>query len=169
MLEGNSSGFIWRIRGSYKNAAAFKTPVETVFNSGFNENAQHVLVGLNKSWGYSHFHASRWSSNLGLTEGDRDSITGALVDEDGNPVSPSSLNSRKLSLPQQQIEHLKVSTSNNFLLGKGQLRFTAGWQQNDRKELEESYEIPGIHMQLRTSTYDVKYYQALFDIISTCS
>jgi iron complex outermembrane receptor protein len=162
MLEGNSSGFIWRIRGSYKNAAAFKTPVETVYNSGFNENAQHVLVGFNKRWGYSHFHASRWSSNLGLTEGDRDSITGALVDGDGNPVSPSILNSRKLSLPQQQIEHLKVSTSNNFLLGKGQLRFTAGWQQNDRKELEESYEITGIHMQLRTGTYDIKYYPTIF-------
>lgn len=164
MLEGNSSGFIWRVRGSYKNAAAFKTPVETVYNSGFNENAQQALIGFNKRWGYSHLQVSRWSSNLGLTEGERDPVTGQLVNEEGNPIPESELNSRKLSPPTQQIEHLKVSTTNNFLLGNGQLRFTAGWQQNERKEVEgdeHGDSHSGIDMQLRTTTYDLKYYPAV--------
>lgn len=157
LLEGNQSGFVWRARGSYKNAASFRTPVETVYNSGFSEQAQEGLVGFNKKWGYSHMHFSRWSSIIGLTEGERDSTTGQFVDSNGNIVTEDQLNTRKLVLPEQHIEHLKISTANNFLLKGRQLRFNAGWQQNNRKEFEETYIEPGISMRLNTFSYDLKY------------
>ncbi|MBK5286454.1 MAG: carboxypeptidase-like regulatory domain-containing protein, partial [Bacteroidia bacterium] len=44
MLEGNQSGLVWRMRGTFKNAAPYQTPVERVFNSAFNEkNAEGLF------------------------------------------------------------------------------------------------------------------------------
>ena len=66
MLEGNQNGFIWRARGSYKNAASYKSPPEYVFNSGFNELNYSAMAGLNKKWGYTHLHFSKYDANLGM-------------------------------------------------------------------------------------------------------
>jgi len=59
MTEGNISGFTWRGRGSFKNAANFRTPTERIYNSAYEERSSDFLVGLHKNWGYSHVHSSR--------------------------------------------------------------------------------------------------------------
>ncbi|RZK90164.1 MAG: TonB-dependent receptor, partial [Pedobacter sp.] len=56
MLNGNENGFVWRARGTYKNAYSFKTPTGYFPNSGFNETDLSGMVGLNKSWGYTHLN-----------------------------------------------------------------------------------------------------------------
>lgn len=158
MFEGNQKGFIWRMRGTYKNSATYKTPVEQVYNSAFNEMNGQATVGVNKSWGYSHVHFSRWESNIGLVEGERDSATGEFINAEENIVSDSDLKSRKLFLPNQNIRHTKATSVNNFIIGKSQLRFNLGWQQNDRREFEDSENIPSLFFHLNTITYDVKYF-----------
>lgn len=158
MAEGNQQGFIWRTRASYKNAAAFKSPEETIYNTGFREKNVDALAGFHKSWGYSHLHFSRWESENGLCEGLRDSLTGRLLNDQGEIPTEEELTTRKLALPYQKIEHQKISIVNTVILGKSQLRVNGGWQQNDRREFEESGDQAGIHMQLQTATWDLKYY-----------
>lgn len=158
MFEGNQDGFIWRGRGTYKNSAAFRTPVETVYNSAFNEANGEVMIGLNKPWGYSHLHVSRWTSNIGLTEGDRDSLSGKFLDSNGQIATEAELNSRSLALPHQNLRHTKITTVNNLILGKNQLRINLGVQQNDRQEFENSETDPGLWFRLKTLTYDAKFY-----------
>lgn len=158
MIEGNQSGFVWRTRGTYKNSAPYKTPVEYVYNSAFNEINGQAMVGLNKSWGYSHLHFSRWEANIGLVEGERDSATGKFIDAGGNIVTDANLKSRKPFLSNQNIQHTKATSVNNFIIGKSQLRFNLGWQQNDRKEFEDSENTPSLFLHLNTMTYDVKYF-----------
>jgi len=158
MTEGNISGFTWRGRGSFKSASNFRTPTERIYNSAYNERSSDFLVGLHKNWGYSHIHASRWFSSLGLTDGARDSISGKLLDDEGNIPSDDQLSSRKLTTPFQEIEHSKVSVVNNIIVGKSQFRVNAGLQQNERKEFEESSITPGLNLKLRTLSYDIKYY-----------
>ena len=135
MLEGNQNGFAWRARGTYKNAIAYRTPVERVYNSAFNEKNAELLAGLNRSWGYSHLHFSKWDSNIGIIEGDRDSITGKLLNTEGMAAEGSELTSRSLDLPFQNVSHTKISLVNNLVIRKSQLRVNVGWQKNDRKEL----------------------------------
>lgn len=158
MFEGNQKGFVWRTRGTYKNSASYQTPVEHVYNSAFNELNGQAMVGLNKSWGYSHFHFSRWDAKMGLVEGERDSATGKYIDAEENIVSDVDLKSRNLFLPNQSIQHTKATTVNNFIIGKSQLRFNIGWQQNDRREFEDSENKPGLFFHLNSITYDAKYF-----------
>jgi iron complex outermembrane receptor protein len=157
LLEGNQKGWVWRSHGSMKNAASYRTPDERIYNSAFNESNANLMLGLNKRWGYSHLHLSRWQSEIGMIEGERDS-SGRFLDHEGNPVSNEDLSSRKIFLPLQKVIHQKISTMNNFIIGQSQLRFHGGWQRNDRKEFEESGTDPELFFTLQTLTGDLKYY-----------
>jgi iron complex outermembrane receptor protein len=143
--EGNHRGFVWRAQGTYKNAASFKTPVERVYNTAFNETGSSAMLGINKKWGYAHLHAGTWMANLGFNEGERDSVSGKFLDDEGNVVSDEDLNSRTIFLPRQQAIHHKIISANNIIIGKNQLRIRAGWQQNNRKEFEAGHEDHGHH------------------------
>jgi iron complex outermembrane receptor protein len=144
MLQGNDDGFVYRGRASYKNAYGFGYKDTTVPNSGFNELNFNGMLGLNKSWGYSHLTFSRFHTNIGLVE-------------DGEIMTQSEAKERRLSLPFQDITHYRTTLNSNFILGKGQLKTVFAFQSNIRKEFEESMQEPGLDLNLKSYTYDIKY------------
>jgi iron complex outermembrane receptor protein len=158
MMEGNLGGFVWRARGTYKNAAPYRTPVERVYNSAYNELNGEGFVGVNKKWGFSHLHFTKWTGNIGLVEGERDSATGKFVDFEGRVASEADLKSREIFLPRQNVQHLKFASVNSIYFNQSHLTVNAGFQQNDRREFSEPTEAPGLYFHLNTLTYDVKYY-----------
>ncbi|WP_199136264.1 TonB-dependent receptor [Pedobacter sp. ASV12] len=156
MLQGNSDGLVYRGRVSYKNAYGFGYKDHTVPNSGFNETNVSGMIGLNKTWGYAHLNLSRFNTNIGLVEeGPNDN--GDYLDEEGNVISNSEAQKRKLNLPFQNINHYRAALNSNILLGGGQLKTTLAFQRNVRKEFEESATEPGLYLNLNSYTYDVKY------------
>ena len=156
MLQGNTDGFVYRGRVSYKNAYGFSYRDHTVPNSGFNETNFSGMLGLNKTWGYAHLNLSRFNTNVGLVEEGPDG-EGNYLDEDGNVISNSDARKRKMGLPYQNINHYRAALNSNILLGGGQLKTTLAFQRNIRKEFEESKTEPGLHLGLNSYTYDVKY------------
>lgn len=157
MVEGNQNGFVWRARGTYKHAISYRSPEERVYNSGFDEKNADALAGINRSWGYSHFHFSQWESNIGIVEGERDSLTGKLLNNKGEVATDQQAAASSIDVPYQHVSHSKFSLVNNLIIGKSQLRVNAGWQQNERKEFEED-PTPDLWFHLSTATFDVKYY-----------
>lgn len=157
MLQGNDNGFVYRGRTSYKNAYGYSYKGATVPNSGFNEFDVNGMVGLNKSWGYSHLTFSRFHTNIGLVENGPDA-NGNYLNEDGEVISRAEARERRLGLPFQDINHYRAALNSNFILGKGQLKTTFAFQRNERKEFEESATEPGLSLNLNSYTYDVKYY-----------
>lgn len=151
LLQGNNNGFVYRGRVSYKNAYGFGYAGKTVPNSGFNETNTSAMIGLNKTWGYTHLSLSRFNTNVGLVEEGPD-VNGNFVNEVGSDVK-----TRKLSLPYQNINHYRAALNSNILLGGGQLKSTFAFQRNIRKEFEDSKDVPGLHLDLNSYTYDVKY------------
>lgn len=156
MLQGNDAGFVYRGRASYKNAYGFGYKDATVPNSGFNELNFNGMLGLNKSWGYSHLTFSRFHTNIGLVEEGPDS-QGNYLNEDGDVISQSQAKERRLGLPFQDITHYRAALNSNFILGKGQLKTVFAFQSNLRKEFEETMQEPGLDLNLKSYTYDVKY------------
>ena len=76
-FAGNQKGFIWDVRYSNKMAHAYQNKYDGyVFNSGYKENTFGGIIGLNKSWGYSHLHFSVYDLTPGIVEGERDSASG---------------------------------------------------------------------------------------------
>ncbi len=156
MLQGNNNSFVYRGRVSYKNAYGFGYSDKTVPNAGFNETNTSAMLGLNKSWGYTHLNLSRFNTNVGLVE-DGPDANGNFIDEDGDIVDNSDAKTRKLGLPYQHINHYRAALNSNVLLGGGQLKSTFAFQKNIRKEFEESKDEPGLHLDLNSFTYDLKY------------
>ncbi|MEI7662245.1 MAG: TonB-dependent receptor [Bacteroidota bacterium] len=157
MAEGNHNGLIWRVRGTYKTAASFKTPPEYVYNSGFSEKNLSGMVGLNKRWGYSHLHFSHFDSKIGIIGGERDSLTRQFISREGKIISPDEAKSREIAIPFQLVSHEKITSVSNFVIRNSQIRLNLGYQVNDRQEFSVTPVTPGLYFHLDTWTGDAKY------------
>jgi len=155
MLTGNENGFVWRGRGSYKNAYSFKTPTGYFPNSGFNETDLNGMLGLNKSWGYSHLTFSSFKNNIGFYD-PQFNAAGQYVNDGGIAFTDKDYKSRTIDFPRQDIRHYKIALDNNFVLPSGSLKVNLGYQKNQRRELEGA--DPSLFFDLNTFSTDVKYY-----------
>lgn len=167
-ISGNHKGIIFSARYSNKNAYAYQNKADGyVLNTSYKENNASAIIGINKSWGYSHLHVSSYNLTLGIAEGERDSITGKFIREvkinDTTSMleipSDNVLQSYSIGIPFQKINHNKVVLNNNFLLKKGSLKAIIGFQQNARKEFADifhpdEYELSFL---LNTINYDLRY------------
>lgn len=157
MMFGTTKGIVWRTRFSFKSAKGYKTPVERIPNTGFNEQNWSGQLGINKRWGYAHLNFSNFSSNVGLPDF-LPNANGEFEDGNGTILSPEQINGRTLLLPNQAVLHKKIAFNSNILLGSGRLRSTVAFQKNQRKEFEDDPSIPGLFFDLNTLSGDVKYY-----------
>ncbi len=138
-IAGNKNGINWNLYGTYKSAGDYQNKYDgKVLNSRFNEKNFGGYIGINKSWGYSHLIFSRFDQRLGLVEGDRDDATGKFILFAGSPIeriaTDADLDSRKLFVPQQRVQHNKLVLDNNFAIKKSRLKLNLGYQNNQRQE-----------------------------------
>jgi iron complex outermembrane receptor protein len=167
-FAGNRKGFIWDVRLSSKMAHSFQNNYDGyVFNSGYKENAFTGIIGLNKSWGYSHLNLSAYNLTPGIVEGDRDSITGKfvkLIAVNDSTVAAAiatdkDLKSYNVFTPYQKIHHFKAVLNSSFILGAGSLKTIIGFQQNQRQEYAKILDEGqyALCFMLNTINYDVHY------------
>lgn len=167
-VAGNLKGLIWDLRYSNKMAHAYQNKYDGyVLNSGFKENNLSGIIGLNKSWGYSHLHFSVYDLSPGIVEGERDSTTGEFVkpyavndSTQGKEIATNKdFKSYTPLTPFQKIHHFKAVLNNNFLIGSGNLKTIFGFQQNQRKEFGEVLQANnyGLYFLLNTINYDLRY------------
>lgn len=167
-LAGNIKGFIWGIRYSNKKAHAYQNKYDGfVFNSGYRENAVNGIIGINKSWGYSHLILSAYNLMPGIVEGERDSASGNFIKpialdtitESTEIASIKDFKSYFPRIPYQKIHHYKIVLKNNFVIGNGSFKITLGFQQNHRQEYAEVIQPSqyGLYFLLNTFNYDFHY------------
>ena len=167
-FAGHKKDLIWDLRYSNKQAHAYQNRYDGyVYNSGFSENAVSGLIGLNKTWGYSHLSLSAYQLIPGMVEGNRDSLTGnfikpvALINNTAGeaPVTQNEFLSYGHGFPYQVVTHYKAVWNNNILIGSGTLKTTLGYQQNRRQEFGDilNPDKYGLYFQLHTVNYDIHY------------
>lgn len=165
---GNVKGFNWLLRGSFKAAGNYQNRYDgRVWNTGFQERNGNGYFGWNKRWGFSHVYFSTFQQQLGLVEGDRDSLGRFLqlvavgdtaVEEQS--TTAADLRGYGLHIPQQAIRHSRLSSTTSLFLGKTNLVFSLGFQQNTRKEHGDplNARAPNLHFLLHTWNYDLKVF-----------
>jgi iron complex outermembrane receptor protein len=167
-LGGNQKGFVWDVRYSDKRAHAYQNKYDGyVYNSSYRENNFSAMMGLNRSWGYSHLQFSSYSVMPGLVEGERDSASGkfirpVVVNDSSTEdviVDDEGLQSYSRGIPYQRVGHDKLVLSNSFVIGNGSLKLIAGFQQNRRKEYGDPFlpENYGLFFLMNTINYDLRY------------
>lgn len=155
MLSGAHSGFLWRTRGTYKNAHSFKTPQGYFPNSAFNETSLSALLGLTKSWGYSHVNISYFNNNIGFYDPLFDS-NGDYLNKEGELFHEDEFKSRKLDFPKQDIRHYKIAWNSNIIHSSGYFTVNIGYQNNQRREMD--IPAPALFLDLNTWNAEIKYY-----------
>ena len=151
-MAGNQKGFVWNARFSDKMAHAYKNKYDGyVPGSQFHERAGRLMLGVNKSWGHSRLTWTSYHLTPGIVEGERDPETGELVCNTDNVKTYSK------ALPFQEVKHYKLVWDNSLNLSTGYLKAIIGYQQNRRKEYEESEDEYELFFKLHTLTYDLRY------------
>ena len=151
-MAGNQKGFVWNARFSDKMAHAYKNKYDGyVPGSQFCERAGRLMLGVNKSWGHSRLTWTSYHLTPGIVEGERDPETGELVCNTDNVKTYSK------ALPFQEVKHYKLVWDNSLNLSTGYLKAIIGYQQNRRKEYEESEDEYELFFKLHTLTYDLRY------------
>lgn len=154
---GNKQGLVWDARWSQKLAHAYKNRFDGyVPGSQFQEQAARLLLGINRVWGHSHLILSYYHLLPGIIEGERDALTGQLE------AATEDLKTYGHPLPFQHVYHYKAVWDNSVSLGNGRLKTLLGYQQNQRKEYEESTDEYGLYFQLHTLNYDARYELPLY-------
>ena len=163
-VAGNKNGINWNLYGTLKTAGDYKNRYDgKVLNSRFNEKNYGGYIGINKKWGFSHLIFSRFDQHLGLIEGDRDDATGKFLLFPGTPMervaTSHDLNSREPFVPSQHIQHYKIATDNNIVLGESKLKVIAGYQENQRREFGDPQDPSkaDLFFDLKTINYNVQY------------
>lgn len=165
-LQGNNNGFVWGTVVSAKEAKDYQNEHDgRVYATGYKEKDARVMFGVNKSWGYSYFHASVFDDLQDIPDGSRDSVTRQFTkqiteDDAYRPiVSSSELNSYGIPTLHQHVQLYRIYNNSNFIIGSGNLIVNLGYQYSHRREFThpEDGDIPGLNLHLSTYTYDVKY------------
>ena len=152
-FAGNVNRFLWNWQFSDKAAHCYKNSLDGyVPGSWYKERDVVGMLGINRDWGHSWLRFSHVNFTPGITEGERDEETGELVWEEDNKAHSYSRQS-----PFQRVKHTKVVSDNAWFLGDVTLKAILGYQQNWRREFEESFVEPELSLRLHTINYDLRY------------
>ncbi|MEP4534624.1 MAG: TonB-dependent receptor [Cyclobacteriaceae bacterium] len=140
MLEGNVNDRVYRVRFSTQDYGDYRVPAETFTYNGYNlelynnqlkntagkERNFSGMVGVKKDWGYSTLTVSNYHLKAGF-------FAGAIGIPRSYQLTPDG-DDRNIDLPRQVINHFKVISNNNILIGKNWLELDLGYQNNFRQE-----------------------------------
>lgn len=167
-LAANLKGFVFDTRFSQKQAHAYQNKYDGyVLGSKFNERNYNGIIGMNKSWGYSHLHLNGYHLITELTVGERDSATGKFIKQfalnDSTLIdtiaSEDDFTGNEIGIPHQSIKHYKAILNNSFVIKNSQLNLILGFQQNHRQEfanalVPDEYEL---YFLMNTLHYDARF------------
>lgn len=165
-MAGNVNGWLWNWHFNDKAAHCYRNARDGyVPGSWYKERDIQGMVGVQKHWGHSWLRLSHVNFTPGISEGERRPSpldgedvgnSGELIWKDGE--SPKSYANQ---LPFQRVLHTKVVSDNAWLIGPGTLKAIVGYQQNYRREFEESADEAELAMRLHTINYDIRYQWAV--------
>jgi iron complex outermembrane recepter protein len=165
-LDGNHKGILWGGRISHKQAKDYQNRYDgRVYNTAFSETVANLYTGVNKSWGFSHLDLTLFNDLQEIPDGSRDSTTRQFTKQitEADTVRPivsnSELNSYKISVLHQHIQHYRIYSNSNIYIDDSKISIILGYQFNHRQEFShpQAPSTPGLDLHLNTITYDVKY------------
>ncbi|MBS1630802.1 MAG: TonB-dependent receptor [Bacteroidetes bacterium] len=167
-VVGNEQGLNWSAYYTGKRAHDYQNSADGfVFDSRFRNDDFGASIGIRKHWGNSKLSFTSFNQTLGIPEGTRDSLSGRFLKpinlgglEEEIPVTEADGKSYDRNIPSQHIRHQRLAwNSEVFLHNNDRLSFTAGYQQNDRKEFGDVLQpdIPGLWLRLRSITGNLQY------------
>ncbi len=167
MVGGTSNGFEWMGRASHKEATNYQDKIDgRVYGTAFQENDASLSFGLHRAFGYSHLNMSLFDDLQEIPDGSRDSATRKFTKQitEADTLRPivtdAELKSYAITPLHQHVQHYRIYSTSNFIVGNGRIGLNLGFQRSVRREYSHPQMplIPGLYLQLNSYVYDLKYY-----------
>lgn len=167
MLSGNHKGIYWLGRVSHKEAKNYRDKADGwVYGTGYRETDASGSFGINRGWGYAHLDLTLFDDLQAIPDGSRDSATRRFTKQvteadEARPIVPySELNSYKLPVIHQHVQHYRIYSVNHLNLGEGGIDVKVGFERSVRREFShpEASKVPGLYLGLNTYTYGLTYH-----------
>lgn len=143
----NKNNRFFRIRLSAQDYADYRVPVNNFTYNNFvldlfnnrlkntagNERNFSLIGGINKNWGFSTITYSYFNQNAGFFSGAHGIPRAWQLVDDGD--------FRNIDLPFQRVQHHKIISNTNLILGNSWLEIDLGYQNNLRQE----FSLPHVH------------------------
>lgn len=145
MAKGNTSGFVYQGRVTVQDYGDYRVPADQFTYNGYllpinsrrlkNTAGRELnlsgMAGINKNWGFSTVTVSNYHLQAGLFPGATGIPREYQLQNDGD--------FRDVNLPRQLVDHFKIISLSNILLGGNWLEMSLGFQHNDRNEMGEPH------------------------------
>ena len=161
-VGGNHNGFVWDLRGSSEEAHAYWNPKDGyVWGSAWQQENARLVLGLNKSWGYSRLTVSALHRRIQVPDGNRDSATGRFmfdVPQEGKvyPTRSDFFSYAADVAGDKILDEYQTWWQNSINLGKGKLGIDMGYTRSVHHDID-SGTIGSGNMAVNDIPYSIKY------------
>lgn len=160
-IGGNNSGFVWDLRGSSEEAHAYSdTKDGYVWGSAWQQENGRLVLGLNKSWGFSHLTLSALHRRIQVPDGNRDSTGRFTFDFPQNgqvyPTKADFLSYDANIASDKILDEYQAWWQNSINVGKGTLGVDVGFTRSVHHDIDTGTVGQG-NMQVNDIPYSVRY------------
>ncbi len=160
-VGGNNNGFVWDLRASGEAAHSYWDPKDGyVWGTAWHQENGRLVLGLNKSWGYSRLTISALHRRIQVPDGNRDSTGQFEFDFPQNgKVYPTRVDFMSYAADIASDKILNEYQSwwqNSIAVGKGTVDLDAGFTQSVHHDIDTGTVGQG-NMVVNDIPYSFKY------------
>jgi iron complex outermembrane receptor protein len=160
-IAGNHNGFVWGLQASGEEAHSYSDPKDGyVWGTAWNQVNARLVLGINRSWGYSRLTLGALHRRIEVPDGNRDSTGRFIFDSPQNgriyPDHSDFLSYSADVAGDKILEEYQAWWQNSINVGKGKLGLDIGFTQSVHHDIDTGTMGSG-NLLVNDIPYSVKY------------
>lgn len=140
-VAGNQNGFVWSLQASGEEAHSYSNPKDGyVWGTAWNQVNGRLVLGINRSWGYSRLTLSALHRRIALPDGNRDSTGRFMFDFPQNgkiyPTRSDFLSYSANIASDKSLGEYQAWWQNSINVGKGKMGIDIGFARSVHHDID---------------------------------
>ncbi|RKR84149.1 iron complex outermembrane receptor protein [Mucilaginibacter gracilis] len=140
-IAGNHNGFVWGLQASGEAAHSYSNPKDGyVWGTAWNQVNGRLVLGVNRSWGYSRLTLSALHRRIELPDGNRDSTGRFMFDFPQNgkiyPTRSDFLSYNANIASDKSLGEYQAWWQNSVNVGKGKIGLDIGFARSVHHDID---------------------------------
>ncbi|WP_158996290.1 TonB-dependent receptor [Mucilaginibacter sp. L196] len=160
-VAGNHNGFVWALTASGEEAHSYSNPKDGyVWGTAWNQTNTRLILGINKSWGYSRLTLSALHRRIEVPDGNRDSTGRFMFDSPQNgkiyPTGSDFLSYSADIAGDKVLDEYQAWWQNSVNVGKGRIGLDVGFTKSIHHDIDTG-RIGSGNLLVNDIPYSLKY------------
>src|SRR6201996_8074522 len=140
-IAGNNNGFVWGLQASGEEAHSYSNPKDGyVWGTAWNQVNGRLVLGINRTWGYSRLTLGVLNRRIELPDGNRDSTGRFMFDFPQNgkiyPTRSDFLSYNANIASDKSLGEYQAWWQNSINAGKGRLGLDVGFTRSVHHDID---------------------------------